>query len=61
MISPDIDACNPAQSLVNTVVCTIGSQWTTLVACAQGWHVPSDGEWTTMTDFLGGESVAGNR
>ena len=24
-----------------------------------GWHVPSDLEWTTLTTFLGGESVAG--
>jgi uncharacterized protein (TIGR02145 family) len=27
--------------------------------CPTGWHVPSDGEWTTLPDFLGGESVAG--
>jgi uncharacterized protein (TIGR02145 family) len=26
-----------------------------------GWHVPSDGEWTTLTDALGGESVAGGQ
>lgn len=24
-----------------------------------GYHVPSDGEWTTLTTFLGGEGVAG--
>jgi uncharacterized protein (TIGR02145 family) len=24
-----------------------------------GWHVPSDGEWQTLVDFLGGSSVAG--
>ena len=24
-----------------------------------GFHVPSDAEWTTLTDYLGGESVAG--
>jgi uncharacterized protein (TIGR02145 family) len=24
-----------------------------------GWHVPSDDEWTTLTTFLGGESIAG--
>lgn len=26
-----------------------------------GWHVPSDGEWTTLTDFLGGENIAGGK
>lgn len=25
-----------------------------------GWQVPSDAEWTTLTSFLGGESVAGS-
>ena len=29
--------------------------------CPSGWHVPADGEWTLMTDFLGGESVAGDQ
>jgi len=27
--------------------------------CPTGWHVPSDAEWTTLTDYLGGTSVAG--
>jgi uncharacterized protein (TIGR02145 family) len=26
-----------------------------------GWHIPSDTEWTTLTTFLGGESVAGGK
>lgn len=26
-----------------------------------GWHVPSDTEWTTLTTFLGGESIAGGK
>jgi len=28
-------------------------------ACPTGWHLPSDDEWTTLTDFVGGEGVAG--
>jgi uncharacterized protein (TIGR02145 family) len=29
--------------------------------CPQGWHVPSHAEWTELTDYLGGESIAGNK
>ncbi|MCJ7446063.1 MAG: fibrobacter succinogenes major paralogous domain-containing protein [Bacteroidales bacterium] len=29
--------------------------------CPTGWHVPSDVEWTTLTTYLGGESVAGGK
>ena len=29
--------------------------------CPIGWHVPTDGEWTELTDHLGGESVAGGQ
>jgi uncharacterized protein (TIGR02145 family) len=29
--------------------------------CPTGWHVPSDAEWTTLTTFLGGESISGNK
>ena len=28
--------------------------------CPNEWHVPSDGEWTQLTDFLGGTTYAGN-
>lgn len=29
--------------------------------CPADWHVPSDAEWTAMTDSLGGESEAGGQ
>ncbi|MCX6328300.1 MAG: fibrobacter succinogenes major paralogous domain-containing protein, partial [Bacteroidia bacterium] len=29
--------------------------------CPTGWHVPSDAEWTTLVDYLGGDSVAGDK
>ena len=29
--------------------------------CPTGWHMPADAEWTTLTTFLGGESVAGGK
>lgn len=29
--------------------------------CPGGWHLPSDAEWTILTTFLGGESIAGGK
>ncbi len=29
--------------------------------CAVGWHIPTDGEWTTLSDYLGGSTVAGGK
>jgi uncharacterized protein (TIGR02145 family) len=29
--------------------------------CPTGWHLPSDAEWTQLTDYLGGESIAGGK
>jgi len=29
--------------------------------CPKDWHVPSDEEWTALTEYLGSESVAGDR
>lgn len=30
-------------------------------ACPQGWHLPSKQEWIQLSDFLGGDSVAGGK
>jgi uncharacterized protein (TIGR02145 family) len=27
----------------------------------EGWHIPSEDEWEALTDFLGGETVAGKK
>jgi uncharacterized protein (TIGR02145 family) len=29
--------------------------------CPTGWHVPTDAEWTRLTTYLGGETVAGGK
>lgn len=55
-------ACDPAQSLEK-----YGRLYNWYAVddarglCPNGWHVPTDEEWTVMTDFLGGESVAGGK
>jgi len=30
-------------------------------ACPNGWHLPSDAEWTQLINYLGGEDVAGDK
>jgi uncharacterized protein (TIGR02145 family) len=29
--------------------------------CPSSWHIPTDAEWTILTDYLGGESIAGGK
>ena len=29
--------------------------------CPTGWHVPTDAEWTVLTDYLGGSIIAGGK
>ncbi len=59
--SPDGDACDPDWSLNE-----YGRLYNWYAVnderglCPSGWHVPTDGEWTVMTDHLGGEAVAGD-
>lgn len=60
--SPDINACDPNQSLVE-----FGRLYNWHAVddvrglCPSGWHVPTIGEWTVMTEHLGGESSAGDQ
>jgi uncharacterized protein (TIGR02145 family) len=36
--------------------------WTTAkLVCPSGWHLPDNEEWSTLTTYLGGESVAGGK
>jgi len=37
--------------------------WATAMnnVCPDGWHLPSDAEWTTLTDFVGGLPTAGTK
>jgi len=32
-----------------------------LTACPTGWHLPSDAEWTAMTDYVGGAKTANKK
>jgi uncharacterized protein (TIGR02145 family) len=29
--------------------------------CPAGWHIPTDAEWTTLIDYLGGSTVGGGK
>ena len=60
--SPDGDACDESWSLNE-----YGRlyNWHAVEdargLCPSGWHVPTDGEWTVLTDYLGGAPVAGGQ
>jgi len=49
--------------LNNTVYGKLYNWYTTQgdTLCPIGWHVPSDTEWTVLTEYLGGENIAGGK
>ncbi len=63
----DPNNCNTYGRLYNWATLMNGEASSTSVPsgvqgiCPSGWHVPSDKEWTILTDFLGGNSVAGGK
>ena len=49
-----------------TYAAAIGDNWVrdnveNQGVCPDGWHLPTDAEWTTLTDYLGGQIVAGGK
>jgi len=34
---------------------------TAMKVCPMGWHLPSNDEWQTLVDFVGGKEIAGNK
>lgn len=53
---------NAAKATSNYATYGVLYNWTAAVnACPAGWHLSSDAEWTELTDYLGGESVAGGK
>lgn len=59
--------CNNNNTNDNDTIATYGRlyNWYAIadsrMIAPMGWHVPTDAEWTTMTTYLGGESVAGGK
>jgi len=53
---------NAAKATTNYATYGVLYNWTAAMnACPDGWHLPSDAEWTELTDYLGGTSVAGGK
>jgi uncharacterized protein (TIGR02145 family) len=58
------DLDTPAYSLINTDTSVYGAlyNWYAVGSeklCPEGWSVPGDQDWTTLTDYLGGQAEAG--
>ena len=54
--SNDASYACPYGKLYNWYTCVDARQ-----LCPTGWHVPTDAEWTVLTNYLDGESVAGGK
>ena len=51
-----------AKSTVNYSIYGVLYNWSAaLTACPEGWHLPSDAEWTILTDYLGGTGIASDK
>lgn len=61
-----VDIAYPDYGAIYSYAAAIGDDWLrdnteTQGVCPDGWHLPSDAEWTELIDNLGGESVAGGK
>ena len=60
-VTPDFDACNSVEAYAE-----LGQLYNWMSVndirgiCPAGWKVPSDEDWTMMTNFIGGVSVGGD-
>lgn len=60
----DFDGTDVAAAKATTNYTTYGVlySWTAaLTACPSGWHLPSDAEWTQLTNYLGSASLSGGK
>ena len=58
--SPDIDACDEVQSLAEYG--RLYNGWATIDSrglCPTGWHVPTNGEWTVLENFITSQGFNG--
>jgi uncharacterized protein (TIGR02145 family) len=57
--------CNYNNDVANDEIYGKLYNWYTTVEphdlCPAGWHVPTDGEWTVLIDYLGGTFIAGGK
>jgi uncharacterized protein (TIGR02145 family) len=61
-----IDIAHPDYGALYTYAAAIANNWAednnaNQGICPDGWHLPTDSEWTILITFLGGTSVAGGK